>query len=48
MDVFGGFIRELRSGIAEIIKYGLIKDATFFDWLEMNMKSLLDRYDCSC
>lgn len=26
--------RELKSGIAEIIKYGLIRDAPFFEWLE--------------
>ena len=28
--------RELRAGYAEIIKYGLINDAAFFDWLEAN------------
>src|ERR1700724_2026267 len=26
--------RELRAGYAEIVKYGLIRDAEFFDWLE--------------
>src|SRR6266571_3005875 len=26
--------RELRAGYAEIVKYGLIRDAGFFDWLE--------------
>ena len=26
--------RELRAGLAEVIKYGLIRDAGFFDWLE--------------
>ncbi|MCE7917105.1 MAG: 3-dehydroquinate synthase, partial [Nitrosomonas sp. PRO5] len=35
--------RELRAGIAEIIKYGLIHDADFFDWLEHHMKRLLAR-----
>jgi 3-dehydroquinate synthase len=35
--------RELRSGIAEVIKYGLIKDADFFSWLEVNMQGLIDR-----
>jgi len=35
--------RELRAGIAEIIKYGLIYDADFFDWLEQHMNSLLAR-----
>lgn len=32
--------RELRSGVAEIIKYGLIKDAPFFGWLESNMHGM--------
>ncbi len=35
--------RQLSAGIAEIIKYGLIRDAEFFDWLEQNMSSLLER-----
>ncbi|MXS84833.1 3-dehydroquinate synthase [Nitrosomonas sp. HPC101] len=35
--------RELRAGIAEVIKYGLIHDATFFDWLEHHIKQLLAR-----
>jgi 3-dehydroquinate synthase len=26
--------RELRAGYAEVVKYGLIDDAAFFDWLE--------------
>ncbi|MFT7227455.1 MAG: 3-dehydroquinate synthase [Methylophilaceae bacterium] len=33
--------RELSAGIAEVIKYGLIRDADFFDWLEINMKKLM-------
>jgi 3-dehydroquinate synthase len=33
--------RELRAGIAEVIKYGLICDAPFFDWLEAHMDELL-------
>ena len=33
--------RELRAGLAEIIKYGLIHDAAFFDWLEVNIDRLL-------
>src|SRR4029078_4433064 len=28
--------RELRAGLAEVIKYGLIVDRVFFDWLESN------------
>jgi len=35
--------RELQSGIAEIIKYGLIGDSVFFEWLESNMDKLLER-----
>lgn len=35
--------RELRAGLAEIIKYGLIRDPAFFDWLEQNMRRLLAR-----
>ena len=35
--------REFRAGLAEIIKYGLINDAPFFDWLEENMAELLQR-----
>lgn len=35
--------RELRAGIAEIIKYSLICDRQFFIWLEQNMDALLNR-----
>lgn len=35
--------RELAAGIAEVIKYGLLGDAEFFDWLEANMDKLLAR-----
>ncbi|GMI47799.1 hypothetical protein TrCOL_g10073 [Triparma columacea] len=35
--------RELKSGISEIIKYGLIRDAPFFEWQEKNIPSLLAR-----
>jgi 3-dehydroquinate synthase len=34
-------VRELRAGLAEVIKYGLICDAPFFDWLEAHMDELL-------
>ena len=34
--------RELSAGLAEVIKYGLISDAEFFDWLETNMAGLLN------
>jgi 3-dehydroquinate synthase len=35
--------RELASGLSEIIKYGLIRDAELFVWLENNMDRLLAR-----
>jgi 3-dehydroquinate synthase len=35
--------RELRAGLAEVIKYGLICDAAFFDWLESHIDELLAR-----
>lgn len=35
--------RELKAGIAEVIKYGLIRDVEFFEWLEQNMEALLER-----
>lgn len=34
-------IRELRAGVAELIKYGLIRDAAFFEYLEKNIEALL-------
>ncbi len=39
--------RELRAGIAEIIKYGLINDVQFFGWLEDNIDGLVQR-DAAC
>ena len=33
--------RELSAGAAEVIKYGLIRDADFFDWLEANVSKLM-------
>jgi 3-dehydroquinate synthase len=35
--------RQLSAGLAEVIKYGLIRDAEFFIWLENNMDALLAR-----
>jgi 3-dehydroquinate synthase len=32
--------RELSAGLAEVIKYGLIHDREFFDWLETNIDGL--------
>lgn len=34
--------RELSAGLAEVIKYGLIRDADFFNWLETNMQQLVN------
>ena len=36
--------RELKAGFSEVIKYGLIKDKQFFEWLEENYTKILD-YD---
>ncbi|HEX8061761.1 MAG TPA: 3-dehydroquinate synthase, partial [Allosphingosinicella sp.] len=33
--------RELRAGYAEVVKYGLIGDARFFEWCEANGAALL-------
>ncbi len=35
--------RQLSAGIAEVIKYGLIRDIDFITWLEQNMHALLER-----
>jgi 3-dehydroquinate synthase len=35
--------RELRAGLAEVIKYGAICDLEFLGWLERNMQALLDK-----
>jgi 3-dehydroquinate synthase len=35
--------RELSAGLAETIKYGLIRDPEFFKWLESNLDKLLAR-----
>ncbi len=37
--------RELLAGYAEIVKYGLINDAGFFNWLEQNGKNVCDLED---
>ena len=39
--------REYRAGIAEVVKYGLIYDAAFFDWLESNVDALAAREDAA-
>ncbi len=35
--------RELRAGLAEVVKYGAIGDAGFFAWLETHVEALLAR-----
>ena len=35
--------REMAAGLAEVIKYGLIYDAQFFDWLEDNISALINK-----
>ena len=48
--------RELSAGLAEVIKYGLIRDNKFFEWLEshiqylmeMNAKYLIEAVQRSC
>lgn len=32
--------REMRTGYAEVVKYGLLGDAAFFEWLDRNWRSL--------
>jgi 3-dehydroquinate synthase len=34
-------VRELSAGMAEVIKYGLIRDAEFFNWLEAHIEQLM-------
>ncbi|MFM6832630.1 MAG: 3-dehydroquinate synthase [Novosphingobium sp.] len=34
-------LREVRAGYAEVVKYGLLGDAAFFDWCESNGAALL-------
>ena len=34
-------LRDLRAGYAEVVKYGLIDDAPFFEWCEANAAALL-------
>ncbi len=48
--------RELSAGIAEVIKYGILGDAEFFEWLEDNIEDLMSlnadkliyAIQCSC
>ena len=36
-------LREYRAGLAEVVKYGAIRDATFFAWLEAHASALAAR-----
>ena len=36
-------VRELRAGMAEVIKYGALGDAAFFAWLERHARDMLAR-----
>jgi len=33
--------KEVRNGLAEVVKYGIIKDKTFFSFLEKNLKKII-------
>ena len=33
--------REIKAGYAEVVKYGLLGDADFFDWLEKHGRDVL-------
>ena len=35
--------KEFSAGLAEVIKYGLIRDASFFEWLENNIVGIMQR-----
>ena len=35
--------REFSAGMAEVIKYGLIRDLPFFEWLESNIEKIMAR-----
>jgi len=35
--------REFRAGMAEVIKYGLIRDREFFEWLETHLDAVMAR-----
>ena len=35
--------REFSAGMAEVIKYGLIRDLPFFEWLEVNIDKIMAR-----
>tara|TARA_B110000858_G_scaffold185553_1_gene227855 strand:- start:23481 stop:24572 length:1092 start_codon:yes stop_codon:yes gene_type:complete len=34
--------REMKAGLAEVLKYGLVYDAEFFDWLDSNSRGIAE------
>ena len=44
LDVLGTLPdREMRAGYSEVVKYGLLGDFRFFEWLEVNASAVLSR-----
>ncbi len=39
--------REMKAGYAEILKYALIDDTAFFDWLEQNGNKVLEHHEAA-
>jgi len=39
--------REYRAGLAEVVKYGFIRDAALLQWIEANIEPLLAREDAA-
>jgi 3-dehydroquinate synthase len=39
--------REYRAGLAEVVKYGFIRDAAFLQWIETNAERLVVREDAA-
>jgi 3-dehydroquinate synthase len=39
--------REYRAGMAEVVKYGFIRDAAFLQWIEANVERLIAREDAA-
>ena len=35
--------REFNAGLAEVVKYGAIRDEPLFEWLEANVESIMER-----
>jgi 3-dehydroquinate synthase len=39
--------REYRAGLAEVVKYGFVRDAAFLQWIETNVERLVAREDAA-